>query len=71
MPAILMSICKDVTPFSVLNLLREVRSSPKLGDAQRRELDAAVIRIEQHYFGENEAERPDLAGIAQDWLKRA
>ncbi|QDV09762.1 hypothetical protein Poly30_53220 [Planctomycetes bacterium Poly30] len=61
----------DVTPFTVLNLLQEVRSSPRIGDAERRDLDAAVIRIETHYFGEvQNGAAPDLRSIAHDWVKR-
>ncbi len=62
---------EEMTPFSVLNLLRDVRSSPRIDDGQRRELDAAVIQIEQHFFGEADAARPDLVSIAQTWIKRA
>ena len=61
----------DVTPFTVLNLLNEVRSSPKIGDPDRRDLDAAMVSIETHYFGEAQSgTAPDLRSIAQDWVKR-
>lgn len=61
----------DVTPFTVLNLLQEVRSSPRIGDADRQDLDAAVIRIETHYFGESQSgEAPDLRSIARDWVRK-
>lgn len=62
---------EDVTPFTVLNLLQEVRTSPRIGDAERRDLDAAVIRIETHYFGESQnGDAPDLRTIAQDWVRK-
>lgn len=61
----------DVTPFTVLNLLNEVRSSPKIGDPDRKEIDSAVIRIEDYYFGAGQdGAAPDLASIAQAWVKR-
>ena len=61
----------EVTPFTVLNLLGEVRSSPKMTDPARRDLDAAVVSIETHYFGEAQGgPAPDLQAIAQDWVRR-
>ncbi len=66
-----LQIPDEVTPFTVLNLLQEVRSSDRMGDSDRRDLDAAVVRIETHYFGESgNGDVPDLRSIAQDWVRR-
>jgi len=63
---------EDITPFTVIGLLRQVRSAPNLQDNQRNEIDNTVHRIERFYFGENaEGERPDLPNIAREWLRRA
>ena len=62
----------EITPFTVIGLLRKVRSAPNLPQAQREEIDATVLRIERYYFGQNaEGEQPDLPTIARDWLNRA
>ncbi|MEM8712568.1 MAG: dihydrofolate reductase, partial [Planctomycetota bacterium] len=37
----------------------------------RRDLDAAVLEIEAHYFGSDATgDSPDLVAIARDWVRR-
>ena len=63
---------EDINPFTVIGLLRQMRTAPNLADTQRQELDATVLRIERYYFGQSqEGEQPDLSGIARDWVRRA
>lgn len=60
----------EITPVTVLGLLGDLRSSPKMDDSSRQGLDSAVLEIEAHYFGEKTGSAPDLTGIARDWLGR-
>ena len=61
------------TAFTVLGLLRNIESNNGLNSKSRDELVGTINRLEEFYFlNENEqANEPELAGIARDWVNRA
>ena len=66
------AIPKELTPFNVIGLLRQVREADGITERQRDEIDDTVTRIERFYFDEeSRGERPDLPRIAQEWASRA
>jgi hypothetical protein len=60
----------QVTPFTVLGLLRAIGQEPQLDAATRGELDATIERIESHFFGKASDEGLDLQSVARSWLER-
>jgi len=63
-----------VTPFSILALLHEIRTSGGLPAAQQAQLEAEIHRIEISHFGKGAADggdAADLEAIARHWLNRA
>lgn len=62
---------EDVTPFSVLGLLREIEHNNGLTPAQMRELNSSIQEIERLYFAKPESDKPDLRQIAETWVSRA
>ena len=59
---------EEVTPFTVLGLLREIRVHPGLPDSKTAELDLSIQTLEQHYFSGQSAESQDLHAIATTWI---
>ena len=59
---------ENLTPVNVLGLLTELRAGGRIDGPARERLDAAVLEIEQHYFGESSESSPDLAAIAREWV---
>ena len=57
---------ENLTPVNVLGLLAELRAGTGSTARARERLDAAVLEIEQHYFGESSERFPDLAAIARE-----
>jgi hypothetical protein len=61
----------EVTPFTVLGLLRRIDAVDGLDDNARRELQGAIERIESGYFATgSDGEVPDLRALATDWVAR-
>ena len=64
----------DVDGFSVIALLRKLRTSPlvKLPEAQRQELQQDIQRVQQSCFGAGASamSETDLRGVAEKWLVR-
>lgn len=59
---------ENLTPVSVLGLLGDLRARGGIDGPARERLDAVVLEIEQHYFGERSERAPDLAAIAREWV---
>ncbi|QEH34587.1 hypothetical protein OJF2_31280 [Aquisphaera giovannonii] len=64
---------EEITPFSVLGLLREIEHGNGLPAPQLQELNGSIRALERHYFaGANGREaEPDLRTIAETWVRRA
>lgn len=59
------------TPFNVIGLLRDIQANDGLAPDARTNLASDIDRLERHYFGDQQAEAPDLRGVAQTWVARA
>ena len=62
---------EEITPFSVLGLLRNIEHNNGLQPPQRDELNASIERIESHYFDKASPTEPDLKQIAETWIRQA
>jgi hypothetical protein len=60
----------EVTPFTVLGLLRDIQHNNGLAPAEKQELVASIDRLERHYFQSAGQSDPDLQAIATTWLAR-
>ncbi|MGE3172135.1 MAG: hypothetical protein AB7O97_05865 [Planctomycetota bacterium] len=69
----LLHMPEQVTPFTVLVLLRQIAASPRLDAGARAELGAEMATVENHFFAKAPAQGapPDLHALAQRWLHRA
>jgi hypothetical protein len=62
---------EQVTPFSVLGLLREIEQNNGMPAPAKAELAGSIERIERHYFAESDGESVDLKQVAETWISRA
>lgn len=61
----------QLTPFTVLGLLRSIEQNNGFGQDMHQELQGSIAQIEHFYFGETAENEPDLRDIAQTWVSRA
>ena len=62
----------DVNPFTVLTLLKDIRTRNGISTEQGIELQNSIDRIEQFYFGDDESDSvEDLEDEARRWLRQA
>jgi hypothetical protein len=61
---------QQITPFSVLALLRDIQRNNGLSPEARGDLSASIDDLERHYFAEANGNPPELRHIAQTWLSR-
>jgi hypothetical protein len=64
------SLPEQVTPFTVLGLLRNIQHNNGLSEAEQVELGRSIDRLERHFFAEPEGQEPDLNSIAADWVAK-
>lgn len=62
---------EQVTPFTVIGLLRDIQANNGLSPSGKEELAASIHRIEGHFFSRDAKEEPDLEEIARTWVSRA
>jgi hypothetical protein len=62
---------QQITPFTVLALLAQVRARARLDAAAQQALADDIARIEASHFQRDGEPSPDLAAIARGWLARA
>jgi hypothetical protein len=60
----------DVTPFTVLGLLRDIQQNNGLKPNEKHELSSSIDRLERHYFQKPERPEPDLQDIAAQWMSK-
>jgi hypothetical protein len=63
-----------ITPFTVLELLKQVQRSNGFGEQKKQELAEAINEVEQRYFGaemDANADAPDLKELATQWAPQA
>lgn len=61
----------DITPFTVIGLLKHIQSNNGLDGNGRQELQTSIGRLERFYFGQAAADEPDLNEIAESWVRRS
>ena len=69
--AVRFPVPENITPFSVLGLLRSIEQKNGLSPAGKSELATTINRIERHYFLAPEASDLDLRGIAESWARKS
>ena len=62
---------EDVTPFTVIGLLKDIESNNGLNQDRSKELAGTINRLEQYYFYDRDGDEPDLHNIASDWASKA
>jgi hypothetical protein len=67
-PATRFAMPQEVTPFTVIGLLRDIQQNNGLSEPAHRELAASIGRLERHYFLSAEQVEPNLRDIAQRWV---
>lgn len=70
--AALWQVPEDITPFSVLTLLKSIEKNNGLPAHAHAELTQSIAQIERYYFA-NDADlvKPDLASEAHTWVGKA
>lgn len=67
----LFSVPGEITPLSVIGLLQRIKQSGRLSASASEELDQTLAKMQQHYYAEkNDAQQPDLAVAAREWIQR-
>ena len=70
-----LSMPEQVTPFTVLGLLRQIERKNGLSEKRKRQLTESIVSIERYYYAPDEVrtqlQQPDISDIAQNWVKRA
>ncbi len=64
----------DLNPFTVVALLRKIRSTAALPEPAGSELDQIIRRLEEKYFRLSQMTEPDpqeLQNIAAEWIRRS
>ena len=63
----------EITPLSVIGILKQIRKEAKLEKDQETELSASINRIEEHYFSDatNGESDQQLDRIAHEWVDKA
>jgi hypothetical protein len=61
----------DVTPFTVLGLLKDIEANNGLGEKRKSELSQNINRIEKYYFEGQDGSEPKLDEIARKWVRQA
>ncbi len=62
---------EEVTPFTVIGLLREIERRHALDSQSESELGAQIQHLERHYFQNGTTDELDLRSIAEGWLEKA
>lgn len=61
----------EITPLSVLSLLKQIQGDQSVREKYRPELDTSIEQLEQHFFYTQGDQSPDLDKICKEWLSRA
>ena len=62
----------EITPFSIVTLLRRIHTDADLPDNDRHELGQSIAELERHFFNRGtETKEPDLRAIAESWIRKA
>ena len=65
------NVPSEITPFSVLGLLRKIHKEKKFANDIRSQLDESIASVEKVYFDKETQETLNLKDIAEEWVNRA
>jgi len=68
-PATALGLPEPLTPFSLIDWLRELQATHAWAEPKRGELRDAIALIEHHYFAESSNGRVDLRQVAEQWAR--
>lgn len=64
-------IPNEVTPFSIVTLLRRIHADANLPEEEQIELGHSIAELERHFFNRQTAtEEPNLKAIAENWIRK-
>ncbi|MCA9215379.1 MAG: hypothetical protein KDB27_20080 [Planctomycetales bacterium] len=66
-----LQIPDELTPFTVIGLLKQIHANNGMNAEKRRQLSESISRLEAHYFVQPSGEEPNLKRIAEDWLRQS
>lgn len=64
-------IPENITPFTVLGVLKDIERNNGLSDAGKQELGSSITRLEQYYFEQPKGNEPDLNEIVHRWVSKS
>lgn len=62
---------ENITPFTVLGVLKDIERNNGLSDAGKQELGSSITRLEHFYFEEPEGDEPDLHEVIHRWIRKS
>ena len=65
------SVPEEITPFTVISLLRRIRDENDLQADTHSQLAESIDSLEQHYFGPGSGDEPNLKAVAEEWVRKA
>ena len=65
------NVPSEITPFSVLGLLRKIHKEKKFANDIQSQLDESIASVEKVYFDKETQETLNLKDIAEEWVNRA
>ena len=65
------TVPSEITPFSVLGLLRKIHKERKFANDIQSQLDESIASVEKVYFDKQTQETLNLKDIAEEWVNRA
>ena len=61
---------ENVTPFTVIGLLRDIERNNGLATPEKQKLSEQIHNLERHYFVDEDGGEPNLKEIAESWVQR-
>ena len=65
------NVPNEITPFSVLGLLRKIHEEKDFSEDVQLQLDESIASVEKQYFDREDERSLNLKDIAEEWVNRA
>ena len=65
------NVPNEITPFSVLRLLRKIHAEKGFSEDIQSQLDESIASVERQYFDRENEQTLSLKDIAEEWVNRA
>ncbi len=65
------NVPNEITPFSVLGLLRKIHKEKDFPEDIQLQLDESIESVEKQYFDREDERSLNLKNIAEEWVNRA